>query len=134
MAGEGIARGMTEGCMLGAAQASDMALALRVPMLLFCPGMCAVMAGIVRHADVLTRHIAKQHALDTSRCSQLLSMHETCAVPISARPPAVQHPYHCREEGLDEGTVMGHEFVGRVVTAGALVCAGHSGVPEAHRD
>ncbi|KAI7844588.1 hypothetical protein COHA_001828 [Chlorella ohadii] len=31
------------------------------------------------------------------------------------------HPYHCREEGLDEGTVMGHEFVGRVVTAGPEV-------------
>lgn len=28
------------------------------------------------------------------------------------------HPYHCREEGLDEGTVMGHEFVGHVVAAG----------------
>ncbi|PRW57739.1 alcohol dehydrogenase [Chlorella sorokiniana] len=31
------------------------------------------------------------------------------------------HPYHCREEGLDEGTVMGHEFVGRVVAAGPEV-------------
>lgn len=28
------------------------------------------------------------------------------------------HPYHCREEGLEEGTVMGHEFVGHVVAAG----------------
>ncbi len=28
------------------------------------------------------------------------------------------HPYHCREEGLDVGTVMGHEFVGHVVSTG----------------
>ena len=31
------------------------------------------------------------------------------------------HPYHCREEGLDLGTVMGHEFVGHVVRAGRWV-------------
>lgn len=30
------------------------------------------------------------------------------------------HPYHCREQGLDAGTVMGHEFVGRVVQAGEM--------------
>lgn len=29
------------------------------------------------------------------------------------------HPYHLREEGLDEGTVMGHEFVGEIVEVGA---------------
>lgn len=29
------------------------------------------------------------------------------------------HVYHGRERGLDEGTVMGHELVGRVVDAGA---------------
>ncbi len=29
------------------------------------------------------------------------------------------HPYHEREEGLDYGTVMGHEFVGEVVEVGA---------------
>lgn len=29
------------------------------------------------------------------------------------------HPYHEREEGLDLGTVMGHEFVGEVVEVGA---------------
>lgn len=28
------------------------------------------------------------------------------------------HPYHCREQGLDAGTVMGHEFVGHVVQTG----------------
>ena len=28
------------------------------------------------------------------------------------------HPFHCREVGLDEGTVMGHELVGIVVEAG----------------
>jgi threonine dehydrogenase-like Zn-dependent dehydrogenase len=28
------------------------------------------------------------------------------------------HVYHGRETGLDEGTVLGHEFVGRVVAAG----------------
>ena len=31
------------------------------------------------------------------------------------------HPYHCREEGLDIGTTMGHEMVGRVVAAGATL-------------
>ncbi|KAL4429340.1 hypothetical protein ABPG77_005114 [Micractinium sp. CCAP 211/92] len=31
------------------------------------------------------------------------------------------HPYHCREQGLDAGTVQGHEFVGHVVQAGAAV-------------
>ncbi|NKB88570.1 MAG: alcohol dehydrogenase catalytic domain-containing protein [Acidobacteria bacterium] len=31
------------------------------------------------------------------------------------------HPYHEREEGLDFGTVMGHEFVGRVAEVGADV-------------
>src|SRR3989442_12814707 len=33
------------------------------------------------------------------------------------------HVYHGRETGLDVGTVMGHEFVGRVVAAGAGVRA-----------
>ncbi|GAB4813749.1 hypothetical protein N2152v2_000795 [Parachlorella kessleri] len=31
------------------------------------------------------------------------------------------HPYHCREQGLDQGTVMGHEFVGTVVSTGTGV-------------
>ncbi len=31
------------------------------------------------------------------------------------------HPYHEREEGLDPGTVMGHEFVGELVEVGAEV-------------
>lgn len=31
------------------------------------------------------------------------------------------HPYHGRETGLDVGTVMGHEFLGTVVDAGAEV-------------
>ena len=31
------------------------------------------------------------------------------------------HVYHGRERGLDEGTVMGHELVGRVVQAGPAV-------------
>lgn len=31
------------------------------------------------------------------------------------------HPYHEREEGLDYGTIMGHEFVGEIVEAGAEV-------------
>lgn len=31
------------------------------------------------------------------------------------------HPYHGRETGLDVGTVMGHEFVGKVVEVGADV-------------
>jgi 2-desacetyl-2-hydroxyethyl bacteriochlorophyllide A dehydrogenase len=31
------------------------------------------------------------------------------------------HPYFGREVGLDTGTVMGHEFVGRVVAVGAAV-------------
>ncbi len=33
------------------------------------------------------------------------------------------HVYHGREAGLDDGTVMGHEFVGRVVEAGSEVRA-----------
>jgi len=33
------------------------------------------------------------------------------------------HPYHEREKGLDQGTVMGHEFVGEVVEAGSEVAA-----------
>lgn len=33
------------------------------------------------------------------------------------------HPYHGREQGLDPGTVMGHEFVGEVVETGAEVRA-----------
>lgn len=31
------------------------------------------------------------------------------------------HPYHLREEGLDPGTVMGHEFVGEIVEMGSSV-------------
>lgn len=31
------------------------------------------------------------------------------------------HPYLGRERGLDHGTIMGHELVGRVVEAGAGV-------------
>lgn len=31
------------------------------------------------------------------------------------------HPYFGREEGLDPGTVMGHEFVGRVLEVGSEV-------------
>jgi threonine dehydrogenase-like Zn-dependent dehydrogenase len=31
------------------------------------------------------------------------------------------HPYHLREEGLDAGTVMGHEFVGEIVETGSAV-------------
>ena len=31
------------------------------------------------------------------------------------------HVYHGRDAGLDHGTVMGHEFVGRVISAGAGV-------------
>ena len=31
------------------------------------------------------------------------------------------HVYHGREPGLDDGTVMGHELVGRVVETGASV-------------
>jgi hypothetical protein len=30
------------------------------------------------------------------------------------------HPYHCRETGLDVGTVMGHEFVGTIVQTGRV--------------
>jgi len=33
------------------------------------------------------------------------------------------HPYHERERGLDPGTVMGHEYVGRIVETGAGVTA-----------
>lgn len=33
------------------------------------------------------------------------------------------HPYHEREQGLDHGTVMGHEYVGHVVELGAEVRA-----------
>ncbi|MFQ5652528.1 MAG: alcohol dehydrogenase family protein [bacterium] len=31
------------------------------------------------------------------------------------------HPYHEREQGLDHGTVMGHEFVGEIVAVGQQV-------------
>jgi threonine dehydrogenase-like Zn-dependent dehydrogenase len=31
------------------------------------------------------------------------------------------HPYHEREQGLDHGTVMGHEFVGEIVDVGSGV-------------
>jgi 2-desacetyl-2-hydroxyethyl bacteriochlorophyllide A dehydrogenase len=37
------------------------------------------------------------------------------------------HPYLGRERGLDRGTVMGHEFVGRVVEVGAAVRAWRAG-------
>ena len=37
------------------------------------------------------------------------------------------HVYHGRETGLDEGTVMGHEFVGTVVEAGHAVKKFHKG-------
>ncbi len=33
------------------------------------------------------------------------------------------HVYHGREQGLDAGTVMGHEFVGQVLECGADVSA-----------
>jgi threonine dehydrogenase-like Zn-dependent dehydrogenase len=33
------------------------------------------------------------------------------------------HVYHEREKGLDQGTVMGHEFVGEIVAVGADVAA-----------
>ncbi len=38
------------------------------------------------------------------------------------------HPYFGRETGIDHGTVMGHEFVGRVVKTGADVRAVHEGM------
>ena len=31
------------------------------------------------------------------------------------------HVYHGREEGLDNGTVMGHEFVGSIIETGSAV-------------
>ena len=31
------------------------------------------------------------------------------------------HVYHCREKGLDSGTTMGHEFMGKVVETGSAV-------------
>ena len=31
------------------------------------------------------------------------------------------HVYHGRETGIDEGTVMGHEFVGTVIETGNVV-------------
>lgn len=37
------------------------------------------------------------------------------------------HVYHGREEGLDDGTVMGHEFVGTVVETGNEVRKFHKG-------
>lgn len=37
------------------------------------------------------------------------------------------HVYHGREEGLDNGTVMGHEFVGRIVETGSEVKKFHKG-------
>lgn len=38
--------------------------------------------------------------------------------PAPACPTEIADPYHCREEGLDEGTVMGHEFMGHVCAVG----------------
>ncbi len=37
------------------------------------------------------------------------------------------HVYHGREEGLDAGTVLGHEFVGEVVEVGSAVGRWHRG-------
>lgn len=39
-------------------------------------------------------------------------------VDLSAICGSDLHPYHEREEGLDLGTIMGHEFVGEIVEAG----------------
>jgi threonine dehydrogenase-like Zn-dependent dehydrogenase len=43
------------------------------------------------------------------------------AVSVAGLCGSDLHPYFGREAGLDSGTVMGHEFVGRVVAAGAEV-------------
>ncbi len=43
------------------------------------------------------------------------------AVTLAAVCGSDLHAYHGRETGLDAGTVMGHEFVGRVVETGAGV-------------
>ncbi len=62
------------------------------------------------------------------------AVHETVADPEIVTPADVivkvdiagvcgsdLHPYNEREEGLDIGTVMGHEFVGEIVEIGAQV-------------
>ena len=62
------------------------------------------------------------------------AVHETVSDPVIEIPSDVVvevdiaglcgsdlHPYNEREEGLDIGTVMGHEFVGEVVETGADV-------------
>lgn len=43
------------------------------------------------------------------------------AVELAGMCGSDLHPYFGRETGLDQGTVMGHEFVGRVVEAGKAV-------------
>lgn len=37
------------------------------------------------------------------------------------------HPYHGREKGIDLGTVLGHEFVGEVISVGAEISKFRSG-------
>lgn len=48
-------------------------------------------------------------------------------VDIAAICGSDLHPYHGREPGLDVGTVMGHEFAGRVVATGRAVRSLHVG-------
>jgi threonine dehydrogenase-like Zn-dependent dehydrogenase len=49
------------------------------------------------------------------------------AVEVAGLCGSDLHPFFGRETGLDPGTVMGHEFVGRVLEVGADVRAVHRG-------
>ena len=49
------------------------------------------------------------------------------AVELAAICGSDLHVWHGRETGLDPGTVMGHEFVGRIVATGREVSRFHSG-------
>jgi alcohol dehydrogenase len=64
-------------------------------------------------AQVQMRNLADPKIESTSDCIVQVEMAGLCGSDL--------HPYWGREKGLDAGTVMGHEFVGRIVEVGSAV-------------
>ena len=71
-------------------------------------GVCFRSPGVVAWGDVPDPHIDQPSDA-------------VVAVEIAGLCGSDLHPFFGREQGLDPGTVMGHEFVGRVLDVGADV-------------
>ena len=60
--------------------------------------------------NIVFEHVADPSVLAASDAIVRVEMAGLCGSDL--------HVYHCRETGLDNGTVMGHEFVGEIVDMG----------------